>query len=280
MLRARELLDEVRAALKDVSAVEDNSPFEADWLFMSVTRLGLESLVVEPNMEIPRDLAERLRELARRRAAGEPLQYLLGDVEFLGRRFRVDRRALIPRAETETLVHAALECAPEPGAYSVAELGTGSGVVAVSIALERPEAAVVATDISENALSLARENAELWGVSDRVRFVRGDLTAPLAEPVELLVFNPPYVPSAVVGAIQRDLAYEPRLALDGGADGLDTYRRLAEQWQGAVTPGGWLLVEVGAGQHLAVTRILGGAETRLWDDFRGIVRVVGVRRAH
>jgi len=278
VIQARALLDEVREALKGVSATEGNSPFEADWLFMSVTRLGLESLVVEPNAEVPRESADRLRELARRRAAGEPLQYLLGDVEFLGRRFRVDRRALIPRPETETLVQAALECGREDVPCSVAELGTGSGVVAVSIALERPQAAVVATDISEDALSLARENAELWGVSDRIRFMCGDLTAPLEELVELLVFNPPYVPSAVVGAIQRELAYEPRLALDGGLDGLDTYRRLSEQWQAAVKPGGWLLVEVGAGQHLAVSRILGGSETSLWDDIRGIVRVVGVRR--
>lgn len=278
MVRARELLDEVRRSLAGMEPDAERSPREAEWLFRAVSGMDTAGVLAYPDRLLCAEVVDRLRELVARRLAGEPLQYLLGDVEFCGRRFATDHRALIPRQETETLVAAALTAIPQGRPCLVAELGTGSGVVAITLAMERPQASLIATDISAEALELAAANAQLWGVSDRVDIRQGDLTAPLREPVDVLVFNPPYVPSVVLGAIQREIAYEPLQALDGGADGLDTYRRLSQTWRDVVRPGGWLLVEVGAGQHLTAAEILGAADPTLWDDYRGIVRVVGTTR--
>jgi release factor glutamine methyltransferase len=278
VVKARELLDETRKSLAALEPDAERSPREADWLFRAVTGLDIRAVLARPDELISAETVDRLRDLVQRRATGEPLQYLIGDVEFWGRDFVTDHRALIPRQETETLVESALEVIPKDEPRDVAELGTGSGVVAITLALERPLARLVATDISGDALRLATENAQAWGAGERIRMLEGDLTEPLRDPVDVLVFNPPYIPSVAFGAIQRELAYEPRQALDGGADGLDTYRRLASSWRDVVRPGGWLFVEVGAGQHLAVTEILGADEPKLWDDYRGIVRVVGTTR--
>src|SRR6266545_660288 len=160
----------------------------------------------------------RYRGLVKRRAEGEPTAYLTGVKDFYGRPFAVDRRALIPRPETEMLVEAALAALPEGGA--ALDLCTGSGCVGVTLALERPSARVVAGDVSPDALALARENAERLGA--RLELVQGDLYAPLPpEPrFDVVAANPPYVPSRELPGLARELAREPMLALDGGADGL------------------------------------------------------------
>jgi release factor glutamine methyltransferase len=268
---------ELQAILAGKPENGGNSAREPEWILAHACERSVGDILLRGSDQVDEAAFEAAAALAERRAAGEPLQYLLGEVDFLGRRFLCDPRALIPRPETETLVAAALEHIPVDRRATVAELGTGSGVVAVTLALERPLARVIATDISEAALGLARENARLWDLEGRVELALGDLTEPITEPVDVLVFNPPYVPSALVGALQRELAYEPRQALDGGSDGLDVFRRLAGAWRSVVRAGGWALVEVGAGQHLAVAETLGGSESRLWDDDRAIVRVVGVR---
>ncbi len=271
---ARELLEQVRGRLSG----QENAEAEAYWMLESVAGLTRTTALLHPDAEIAPAHAERILDLARRRAAGEPLQYLLGDTEFLGRRFRCDRRALIPRPDTECLVRAALELLPAEFRGYVAELGVGSGAVLVTLALERPTLRATGSDLSPEALSLAIENAERWGVRERIEFRQGDLTRALAAPVDLLLFNPPYIVTAELEALQPELSFEPRLALDGGADGLDVYRRLAAEWPGAVLSDGWCLVEVGAGMHEAVAQLLGGRETRMWRDDYGILRVVGARR--
>lgn len=275
MITARELLDEARRTLAGMAPDAERSPREADWLFASVTGMDSAAVIARPDDLISAERVDRLRSLLARRTTGEPLQYLIGDVQFWGRRFATDQRALIPRQETETLVAAALTAIPPDQPCRVAELGTGSGAVVVTIALERPRARLIATDISAEALELAQHNADAWSVLGRIEMRQGNLTEPLDAPVDVLVFNPPYVPSVALGAIQRELAYEPRQALDGGADGLDMYRRLGQTWRDVVRPGGWLFVEVGVGQHLAAAEILGASDAKLWDDYRGIVRVVG-----
>ena len=159
-----------------------------------------------------------LRELVRRRVAGEPLQHLLGNVEFLGQTFVSDKRALIPRPETEQLVELIL--AEKLSPRRILEIGVGSGVIALSLAAKFPEAAVEAVDISEDALDLARQNAEKLGFSDRIRFHLGHLFNPVEGEFDLVVANLPYIASDVIPTLEREVLHDPITALDGGSDGL------------------------------------------------------------
>lgn len=264
--------------VEDLLVAVDSPLAEATWIVAFAAGCTPSYILVAPGATVSDADAAKALKLARRRAAGEPLQYLLGDTEFLGRTFRCDPRALIARPDTECLIRAALELLPADADSLVAEMGVGSGAVIVTLALERPSLRLIGTDISPEALALAGENAELQGVRERIDFRLGDLTGPLAEPVDLLLMNPPYIASAELDGLQPELAHEPRLALDGGADGYEVYRRLAAEWPAAVPSGGWLLVEVGAGMHETVAEMLGGSETRTWVDDFGVPRVVGARR--
>jgi release factor glutamine methyltransferase len=184
----------------------------------------------------------RFRELVRRRAEGEPTAYLTGKREFFGRPFRVDARVLVPRPETELLVEAALAALPEGG--RVLDLCTGSGCVAISLALAGKGARVSATDASADALALARENAAALGAE--VDLAAGDLWAAVqgAEPFDVIVSNPPYVPTGELDSLQREVRREPRLALDGGPDGLAALRRIVEGAPARLRPGGILCLEM------------------------------------
>ena len=221
-------------------------------------------------------------ELIRRRAAREPVAYLTGEKEFYSLAFAVDRRALIPRPETETLVEAALSLLPADEPVRVAELGAGSGAVAVALAVNRPRWRLDAGDISAGALEVARQNAARHGVGGRIAFHHGDLFAPMPDgPYHAVISNPPYVP---VGApVDPEAAlYEPSQALYAGPDGLEVIRRIAAQSPAQLAPGGWLMMEVGEGQAEAVRALLAGAgpwaETREVNDLAGAVRVVAARR--
>ena len=182
MITARELLDEARRTLAGMAPDAERSPREADWLFASVTGMDSAAVIARPDDLISAERVDRLRSLLARRITGEPLQYLIGDVQFWGRRFATDQRALIPRQETETLVAAALTAIPPDQPCRVAELGTGSGAVVVTIALERPRARLIATDISAEALELAQHNADVWSVLGRIEMRQGNLTEPLDAP--------------------------------------------------------------------------------------------------
>jgi release factor glutamine methyltransferase len=185
------------------------------------------------------------RELVRRRGEGEPTAYLLGEREFFGRAFRVDARVLIPRPETELLVEAGLAALPEGG--RALDLCTGSGAIAISLALGRAGARVLATDVSADALDVAAENARRLGAEGVVELARGDLWAAVpdhAGPFDVIAANPPYVPSREVPALAREVRREPCIALDGGADGLDLVRRIVAGAPARLAPGGLLLVEL------------------------------------
>ncbi len=216
-----------------------------------------------------------------RRLEGEPTAYILGRREFYGRDFLVGPDVLVPRPETELLVEKTLEVAAGYPSPRIAEVGTGSGAVAVSLALELPSATVYATDLSPRALEVAAANCKRHGVAERVILFAGDLLDPVPGQVDIdiIVANLPYVatpdmPSA--GPVSR----EPRLALDGGDDGLDHVRRLCRQVKERL-PSGWLLLEIGQGQAGPLTgfldSLLPGAEVEVFPDLAGIDRVCAVR---
>jgi len=220
---------------------------------------------------------ETFRAAVGRRAKREPLQYIRGQAEFWSLPFTVSPAVLIPRSDTEVLVEEALKRIAGPG--RILDVGTGSGAIAIALAHERPEVSVEAVDLSAEALTVARGNAARNGVTDRVTMRQGDLRQLRGAGYDLVVSNPPYIPSADLAGLMPEVReFEPSLALDGGADGLAAYRLLAAQAGALLKPGGWLLLEVGIDQAAAVTELLQGAGlvkifTRV--DYAGVARVVG-----
>ena len=215
-----------------------------------------------------------------RRLAGEPTQYIEGEAWFMGLRFLVDERVLIPRQDTETLCEEALRRMPDRA--EVLDLCTGSGALAVSIAKYRPAACVTATDLSADALAVARKNASLCGVS--VRFLQGDGFAPVyRERFDVIVCNPPYLTRQDMAEISPEVRREPEMALLGGEDGLDFYRRFSGEVEAHLKPGGYAMFEVGMGQAEAVLDILKNAtnapEHGVIRDLCGVDRVIWIRSA-
>jgi release factor glutamine methyltransferase len=239
--------------------------------------LGLKRMDLYLQFDKPLGETERapLRDLIRRRGTGIPLQHLLGSVEFCGRTFKSDARALIPRPETEQLVERALTYT---SLNSILDVATGSGVIPLTLALERPDAMINATDISPDALTLARENAVLLGV-DRIVFHEADLIPESLRQnsFDLITANLPYIPSAEISTLSREVQHDPLLALDGGADGLDLVRRLAPLAYECLTPGGHLLLEIGIDQSDEVMTCLAGHNYRditALPDYQGILRFI------
>ena len=215
-------------------------------------------------MELDRPLTNdelgAIRALVARRRKLEPIAYILGRREFYGRVFEVTPAVLVPRPETELVVERALGLLAPGSDARVLDLCTGSGAIAVSIAAERPEVKVDATDLSAAALEVARRNALAHGVSERVRLLEGDLFAPLPNDARyaLIVANPPYIPDAEVATLAPDVAaWEPHLALAGGPDGLAIVRRIVAGAPRVLAPGGHLVFEIGKGQAQAVLALLG-----------------------
>ncbi|WP_027717603.1 peptide chain release factor N(5)-glutamine methyltransferase [Desulfovirgula thermocuniculi] len=229
---------------------------------------------------------EKLWELLRRRADGEPVAYLLGEKEFMGLSFAVTPDVLIPRPETELLVETALLLLEGEREPLVAEAGTGSGCIAVSLARYHPGAVVYATDISPPALEVAAQNARRHGVEGRVRFLAGDLLTPLytlglSGRLSLVAANLPYVPRGEIPQLPVEVSrYEPLVALDGGEDGLDLYRRLVPQAWEFLRPGGYLLVEISPPQAGSVPALFAGAAWQLSikTDLAGRERLVVARK--
>jgi len=230
---------------------------------------------------------EQMRELVRRRGAREPLQHLIGSVSFCGLELQVGRQALIPRPETELLAEKCWEYLSklqEP-APAVLDFGTGTGCLAIAVASHCPTARVWATDISAEAIELARANAARHQLEGRIQFFCGDGFSAIPEPVlfDLIVSNPPYIPSAEIAGLEPEVRdYDPRIALDGGADGLDFYRRLAAEGMDWLKGGGRLMVELGDGQAGAVRELF---EAKKWvvesvqNDYSGKARVLEASRA-
>lgn len=233
---------------------------------------------IELYLEFERELAEEelapLRELVRRRGQGEPLQHLLGTVEFAGQIFLCDKRALVPRPETEQLVELLKSQAPNPKSQ-ILDVGTGSGVIALSLAAHFPEAVVTATDISEEALALARENAERLGLTTRVEFLRSDLLLYVNHVYDLIVANLPYVPNNNRDTLSREVAHDPEVALFGGGRGDEIVRKLIEAAPSHLAPGGLLALEVGIGQADDLAALMAKKnyhDIKTERDYAGVIR--------
>ena len=202
-----------------------------------------------PEFNLTRPQEHRYIELLRRRESNEPLAYILGHKEFYGREFYVDRRVLIPRTETEDLVDQIISYIKSN--YSIkrlikiADVGTGSGCIAITLARLLPNAKIYATDIDQSALEVAKKNAKYHQVEDKIIFLEGDLLSPLSESVDIIVANLPYIKSAVIKKLDPQISkWEPKIALDGGADGLALYRVLFKQAEKVLKPNGTIFYEL------------------------------------
>jgi release factor glutamine methyltransferase len=277
----------------------DTARLDAECLVAAVLGRARWQLQLEPRRRLSPEEFGRILRLLQRRERREPLAYVLGTREFWSLPFSVSSGVLVPRPETETLVEAALAAwgemqtgAPSaeprtPSAPVIVELCTGSGAVAVALATELPVARILATDVSWRALRVARANAERHGVAERVTCLRGDLwqavngQAP-AGSVDLMVANPPYIPTGELATLMPEVHWEPRLALDGGADGLRIIREIIATSPERIRPGGFLLLEIGADQAERVEALVAASgrwePARLRRDLAGRPRVIVARR--
>ena len=252
---------------------------DAELLLMRVLERDRAYLLTHPETILsPRQVA-LYEEWLSRRARHEPVQYIVGEQEFFGLNFRVTPDVLIPRPETEHLVEAALARIDRESTPRIADIGTGSGAIAVALARALPKAQLTAVDNSPAALAVARGNAGMHGVSERIRFVESDLLTALGgEVFDMIVSNPPYVAEdEELEAQVRD--YEPASALFAGEGGLDVYRRLIPQASAALRPSGWLLLEIGHGQRDALAQLLSQwTSLSFIADLQGIPRVACAQR--
>ncbi len=254
---------------------------EASLLLAHALDLSEAQVLAHHDKPLTADALERFRALLERRLAGEPVAYIRGFKEFFGRDFAVDRRVLIPRPETEHLVEAALDL-DLPSRVRAADLGTGSGCIAITLALEAPGWQLIATDISLEALSVAAKNRRRYGVDHRVALVQTDLARGLdLGELDLVVSNPPYVGTSQERILSPEiLEWEPKVALFAGDDGGDLHRRLLGHLV-AMSPGAWLLVEIGADQSELLSRASADSPFELVairNDYAGRPRIAQLRR--
>ena len=264
------------------NGIED-SHIEARTLLGHVTKLTPVQIYTQTERTLSREQAENLQELVERRLRREPAAYIVNHREFYGIDFYVDSRTLIPRPETELLVDTALELAGSGSTYPtsspiIADIGTGCGAIAISLALNLPRSKIYATDISSSALEVARLNCDYHRVIDHVTLLQGNLLEPLPEPVDLLIANLPYIKSSDLADLSPEIIeFEPRLAIDGGESGLDYIHQLLKQARGRINPEGCLLFEIGQNQEKEVSRLIQSCLDEV--DFGFISDLNGIKRA-
>jgi release factor glutamine methyltransferase len=267
-----------RAGIADASV-------EAELLLGHILGMSKTQLYTEPERNLTSVETEHLRNLVRRRLAREPAAYILGHCEFYGIDFYIDYHTFIPRPETELLVEKAVELAHRVShrgkQITIADIGTGCGAIAVSLALALPGAKIYATDISDSALRAAGMNCQRHAVSDQVELLQGNLLEPLPQPVDMIVANLPYIRSCEFEDLCPEIRdYEPTMALAGGEDGLDIIQQMLEQMPGKLSQGACFLLEIGKGQGGMVTSLAKSyfpqANIELVFDLGGIERVVKV----
>lgn len=253
----------------------ESARLNAQHLVAHVLKLKRIELYMDSERTLFEDELAPLRDLVKSRKDGVPLQHLLGTEEFYGRTFKSDFRGLVPRPETERLIELVLPLLKEKTAPRIVDVGTGSGIIALTLASEISDADVVAVDISPDALALAAENAALLEISSRVAFVSGDLLANVAGHFDLIVANLPYIPAGELSALAREVQHDPVLALDGGADGLDLIQRLIEQAFSHLSSNGFIALEIGHDQSERVADLLRAAnfrDIRVEKDYQGVPR--------
>jgi release factor glutamine methyltransferase len=246
------------------SAATDSADLDARLLTGHALGLDLTGLILAAQRQVTADESARLAEFARRRLAGEPVARIIGEKEFWGLPLQLSSATLVPRPDTETVVELALELVRAGGNLDrrlrIADLGTGSGAILLALLSELPAALGFGTDISQAALQTARLNATRAGLSDRATFIACDYASGLTAPFDLIVSNPPYVRSADIDGLAREVRnHDPLAALDGGADGLDAYRALIPQAAGLLAPRAALVVEAGEGQSAEIQALMTAA---------------------
>ncbi len=263
----------------------ERARLDAELLLRHLLKLERAALLVRWKEVLDGKESAHLQELLQRRLAGEPIQYITGEAEFYGLPLRVSRDVLIPRPETEHVVEKAVALARGFSRPRIVDVGTGSGAIALALAHQLPQAGVTAIDVSEAALEIAQENARRNGLSDRIRFTRGDLLAPVAgEQFDVIVSNPPYVATSERDTLDVEVrGYEPPIALFAGEDGLSIHRRLIWQARDVLVSGGFIVLEIGYNQGDAVGALLlaeGFECVEFAPDLQGIPRVASARRTN
>jgi release factor glutamine methyltransferase len=234
----------------------ETSALDARLLMQAAADISHEDIVAESEVIVAPDVESRFWQLMERRAAFEPISRILGLREFYGREFSVTPAVLDPRGDTEILIDAALSLAKNRSPFRIADLGTGSGAIAITLLAELQDASGIATDVSAAALAVAMQNAEALGVSSRVQFARTNWLEGLDEKFDLIVSNPPYIRKGDIAGLAVDVrGFDPRIALDGGEDGLAAYRSIAAEAGEFLAPLGHVLLEIGAGQEADVKNL-------------------------
>ena len=260
----------------------ENPRLDAEVLLCAVLKCQRITLYVDFERPLSEEELATYREYVRRRGNFEPLAYILGERAFMRNTFKVNKATLVPRPETELLVESLVRIAPmleREGDVKILDIGTGSGAIIVSLLDYLPNAKGVGVDISVDALIVAKENSEKIGVTGRIGFVRSDVFSklPLEKKFDIIVSNPPYIPAGDIAGLDKDVQQEPRGALDGGADGLDFYRRITAEAMDHMAEEGVLAFEIGIGQAAAVQQLCldaGFVKTAVRKDYAGIERMV------
>ncbi len=279
----REAWREVSSFLRQKGIVSPE--FEAEYMMRRILGWDRAQFFARMQEPWPSALEPKMEEWSDRRVHGEPLQYIVGDQAFFGRIFEVEPGVLIPRPETELLAETVLKEGTKISAnrpLNVVDVGTGSGAIAITLALEKPHWQITAIDLSGQALDVARKNARKFGVEDLILWQQGNFLEPLQteySPIDILVSNPPYIPTEQIRKLEKNVShYEPHLALDGGADGLDAYRTLVWQLSGWPVCPGLIAFEIGAEQGIEVSRLLqsmkNAVHTEVRQDLAGRDRIV------
>jgi release factor glutamine methyltransferase len=274
------------AAVALAAAGIDNVRFEARLLLARAAGLSVEQLIARGAQPAPAAVAQALRELTARRVRREPMAYIVGEREFWGLPFKVSPAVLVPRPDSETLIEAALALVPDrQRPWRILDLGLGSGCLLLTLLHEYPAARGIGLELSGDALVVAAANAEALRVAGRAELVLGDWRQAhwherLGGPFDLIVSNPPYIEAGAIERLMPEVArFEPKLALDGGPDGLGAYRCIATAVPALLTPGGHLLVEVGSGQVPEISKIFASAGLAAaipWKDLGGLDRVISL----
>ena len=232
-----------------------NPRIDAEWILAEVLHCTRPVLYLNPHQTLSAEQSQTFGDLIHRRAQRIPLQHLLGQTEFYGLPFCTSPAALIPRPDTETLIEIVLKRAPNHP--TILDIGTGSGIIAITLAKSLPQARVIATDISSQALQLARQNARLNRVSDRITFLQTNLLSPLNTSFDIITSNPPYIPTNDINLLEPEVrTHDPILALDSGPDGLDFYRQIIPASAPLLLTNGFLVLEIGHNQAQQVSHIL------------------------
>ena len=270
---------ELRKTIKErlESALKDNAAFEADLIIMNCTGMSKSEYVINSRKAVEESIIKKVLDLAKRRALGEPIQYILGSAEFMSLEFKVDPHTLIPRSDTETLVEMAISRVGNR-AVRILDVGTGSGCIGISVAHYCRNARVTLLDISREALTVAEENAVSNGVIERVDVTQTDIMSEIPEgKFDMILSNPPYIESDVIPTLECEVKdHEPLSALDGGADGLMFYRRITGIIPYILNKGGYLIFEIGYNQAEAVSEIMSEncRDIQIIKDLAGNDRVV------